>query len=195
VGKMKIGLFGGSFDPIHLGHLVAAQQVLEKGLCEKIWFLPCYQNPLKKKSTETKHRKKMVETAIEKDKNFELNEMELKEKKPNYTIETIRKLKKSFPEHAFHFIISSKTLKEFNKWKKYDELAQEIRFIVVSFKQSDVIPKKIQKFNPVKLNPTISSQISSTLIRKKIKEGKDVSVFLPKKVLDYIKKNKLYGFK
>lgn len=192
---MKIGLFGGTFDPIHLGHLVAAQQVLDKKLCDKIWFLPCYQNPLKEKSTETKHRKKMIELAIEKEKEFELNTTELKEKKTNYTIETIRKLKKNFPENEFCFIIASKALKEFNKWKKYDELAAEIRFIVVSFQHSDKIPKKIQKFNPIKLNPTLSSKISSTLIRKRLKEGKDVSVFLPKKVFDYIKENKLYGFK
>jgi len=192
---MKIGLFGGSFDPIHLGHLVVAQQVLDEKLCEKIWFLPCYQNPLKKKSTETKHRKKMLEIAIKNEKGFELNETELKEKKTNYTIETVRKLKKLFSEHEFYFIIAGKALKEFNKWKKYDELAKEIKFIVVSFQHSDKIPKKIGKFNPIKLNPTLSSNISSTLIRKGIKEKKDVSVFLPKKVLDYIKENKLYEFK
>jgi nicotinate-nucleotide adenylyltransferase len=188
---MKIGIFGGSFNPIHSGHLIAAEQILEKKICDKIWFMPCYRNPLKKKLTETKHIKRMLELALENSK-FELSEFELKKKKTNYTIETMKELKKKFPEYEFYFIIGSKALKEMHKWKQYKKLLKETKLIIILMPGFSEIPKEISKFHPIKVNPTVSSNISSTTIRKKIKEKKDVSIFLQEKVLDYIKKNKLY---
>ncbi|MBU2100305.1 nicotinate-nicotinamide nucleotide adenylyltransferase, partial [Candidatus Micrarchaeota archaeon] len=104
---MKIGVFGGSFDPIHSGHLTAAEQVLEKKVCDKIWFMPCFQNPLKKELITAEHRKKMVELAVEGNTNFELSDFELKKEKTTFTVDTIKELKKEFPEHEFYFIIAS----------------------------------------------------------------------------------------
>ncbi len=192
---MKIGLFGGSFDPIHLGHVIAGKQVLEKKLCDKIWFFPCWQNPLKKQPEKAEHRKKMIELAIQNEKNMELNEFELNKQKKTYTIDSIKELKKKFPEHEFNFIASLKAIENFHKWKKPEKLLKEIKFILVAVENKKEIPEKIKKFNPITIKPTLSSEISSTLIRKKIKQKKPVSVFLPDKVFDYIKKNKLYGFK
>jgi len=190
---MKIGIFGGSFDPIHLGHLAGAEQVLEKKACDKIWFMPCYQNPLKKEHTIVEHRKKMIELAIKEEENFELSEFELKKEKTNYTIETMRELKEKFPEHDFYFIIASKVIKEMEKWKNYEKLLKEVKFIIIPTPSKE-IPKEMEEFKPVKLNPTISGSISSTMIREGIKEKKDVSFLLPKTVFEYIKENKLYGF-
>ncbi len=189
---MKIGLFGGSFDPIHSGHLIAAEQILEKKVCDEVWVIPCYQNPLKKKSTEAIHRKKMIEIALKNKKNIKLNDFELNQKKPTYSVDSVRHFKKEFPEHTFFFVVGSKVLKEIKKWKNYNELLNEIKLIVLPNPVSE-IPEEIKKFNPIELKPTISSNISSTLIRKKIKEKKDVSFLLPEKVSDYIKKNKLYA--
>jgi len=192
---MKICLFGGSFDPIHSGHLAVAEQVLENNLCDKIWFIPCYKNPLKKEPTKTEHRKKMIEIAIKKKENFELNEIELNKKETNYTLETVKELKKEFPEHKFCFIIAAKALDDFHKWKNPEELLKEIEFIIVSVENALELPLEIQEVNPKKLKPTKHSDVSSTVIRKRIKEGKSVSGLLPEKVFDYIKKNHLYGFK
>jgi len=192
---MKIGLFGGSFDPIHSGHLIAAEQVLNKKICDKIWFIPVYQNPLKEKLTSEKHRKKMLELALKGKKGFELNETELKKKKTSYSIETIKELKKEFPEHEFYFILAEKALNEFNKWREYKKILEEVKLIIVAVFDSAKIPEEVKKFNPILLQPTLSSNISSTIIRKGIQEKKDISVFLPEKVSAYIKKNKLYGFK
>ncbi|MBU2099775.1 nicotinic acid mononucleotide adenylyltransferase, partial [Candidatus Micrarchaeota archaeon] len=88
----------------------------------------------------------------------------------------------------------SKALKEIKKWKNWKELLTEVKLIIIPTSPK-VIPKEVEKFNPIKLNKTVSGNISSTMIRKRIKEGKDVSVFLPEKVFEYIKENKLYGFK
>ncbi|MFH1663580.1 MAG: nicotinate (nicotinamide) nucleotide adenylyltransferase [archaeon] len=191
---MKIGLFGGSFDPVHSGHLIAAEKVLEKGLCDKIWFMPCYQNPLKKKLSDAIHRKKMIELAIKGKKGFELNELELNKKKITYSIDSVKELKKMFPEDTFYFIIAEKGLNEFHKWKNHVELLKEVKFIIVSVFDSAKIPDVVKKHHPILVQPSLSSNLSSTMIRKGLKEQKDVSVFLPEKVFEYIKENKLYGF-
>ncbi len=188
---MKIGLFGGSFDPVHFGHLISAKQIIDKKICDEIWFIPCFQNPLKKKPTKAEHRKKMIEIAIKNEKQIKLNETELNQKKTTYTIDTIKKLKKEFPEHEFYFVIGSKVLKEINEWKDYLELLKEVKLIVLPNPFTE-IPEEIKKFNPIELNSTLSSNISSTLIRKKIKENKNVLSLLPETVFDYIKENKLY---
>lgn len=179
---MKIGLFGGSFDPIHSGHLAVAEQVLENNLCDKIWFIPCYKNPLKKEPTKTQHRKKMIEIAIEKKENFELNDIELNKKETSYTIETIKKLKREFPEHKFCFIIAAKGLDDFHKWKNHKELLKETEFIIVSVENAEELPSEVQEFNPKKLKPTKYSNVSSTIIREKILNGENVSDLLPEKV-------------
>ncbi len=191
---MKIGIFGGSFDPIHLGHVIAARQVLEKKICDKIWFMPCFQNPLKPELTQAVHRKKMIELAIQDNEKFELNETELKKEKVTFTIDTLKELKKEFPEHEFYFIIAGKALKEIKKWKNWKELLTEIKLVII-LTSSKELPKEIKKFNPIQLEKTVSGNISSTLIKKRIEQGKDALVFLPEKVLEYIKENKLYGFK
>ncbi len=191
---MKIGIFGGSFDPVHLGHLNAARQILEKKICDKIWFMPCYGNPLKKKLSKAEQRKKMVLLAIENEKNMELSDFELKKEKTTFTVDTVKELKQKFPEHEFFFVIGSKVLKEIPKWKNYKKLLKEVKLVIAPMPGLNKIPKEIQKTNPVKINPTLSSNISSTLIRKKIKEKKDVSIFLPEKIFEHIKENKSYGF-
>ena len=136
----------------------------------------------------------MVELAITENTKFELSDFELKKEKVNFTADTIKELKEKFPEQEFYFIIAGKALKEIKKWKNWKELLLEVKLVIVPT-SAKIMPKEVKKFNPIILNKTVSGNISSTMIRKRIKEGKDVSVFLPEKVLEYIKENKLYGFK
>jgi len=199
---MKIGIFGGSFNPIHLGHLIAAKEILRKKIVDEIWFMPCYWHALKKRKNfaSVEDRMKMVVLAIKGMQNciaspFEIELAEI-DKKKNYTIDTIKALKKSYPKFEFFFIIGENILEELPKWKQINELIKEIKFIVYPMTSIDIKKIKenffIKKNNSIILSDCIITNISSSEIRKRIKNNESIDFLVPEKVKKYIERKKLY---
>ena len=191
---MKIGLFGGTFDPIHNGHLIAAQEALEYAKLNEVWFLPCIRNVLKENSpAEAEHRTKMIELAVSSNPKFKLSDFELKNNL-TYTIDTVCELKKAFPEHEFHWIMGSTLAGQFRKWKNAEQLAKEIKFIIVPTPELfEIENSSLAGSNPLILNSTLRTNIYSTTVREKIKNKQDISYLVPEKVKAYIEEHKLYG--
>ncbi len=179
---MKAALMGGSFDPVHLGHLTAAKKVKEEFLIDKIIFVPAYLSPFKTKSGATaEHRFNMLSLAI--DKNDEVSRFEIDNKGISYTYLTAQHFKNEYDE--LYFIIGDEAYRDIDKWKKAELLHRIMKFIVVT-REDIEIPKNVLhlKMEPVK--------VSSTEIREKLLKGEDCSNLLPQSVLDYIIKNNLY---
>lgn len=170
---MKIGLFGGSFNPIHNDHLMLMNELLEKNAIDEIWIIPCKNHVFKKKFESANHRLNMIGLGIKEKgiKKVKINKIELESKGKNYTINTIRKLKRKY-SHEFFFIVGSDILEEITTWHKYKEFLREINLIVF----------KRQK-----------KGISSTKVRENIKKQGSIRGLVPKLVSEYIIKNKLYA--
>jgi nicotinate-nucleotide adenylyltransferase len=182
---MKIGLFFGSFNPIHIGHLAIANYMLEFTDLQQLWFVISPQNPLKKKATllEDHKRRTLLEIAIENDDRFRVCDIEFKLSKPSYTVDTLAYLKELYPQHEFVLIMGSDGLATFRKWKNYKMIEDHYTRYVY--------PRPGFSFDP-SLHPNIrlvdapQMDISSTFIRKALKSKLDIRHFLPDKVYEYI---------
>ena len=163
---MQIGIFGGSFNPPHLGHLRAAQNLLANGRIDEVWLMPCYAHVWQKKLALPKHRLAM--TRFLENKKIKVSALETEQKKPVYTIETLKLLSSRYPQHCFFWIIGAKSLAELAKWEKPDEVKKQL--IIV---------------------PEIPG-VSSTIIRNRIKKGASIKNLVPAKAAEYIKKHGLY---
>lgn len=188
---MRAGLFGGSFDPIHLGHLITAQSVLEKRNLDKIIFMPCYISPFKTeyKYIDASHRLRMIQLAIESKSYFEVSDFEIKKANISYTIETILEMKRHF--EAIELIIGYDNLLTFDKWKEPDLIIQNAKLIVMNRKNENNGEKNIY-FNKAIFVDTPVIEISSTEIRERVKQNKDVSFLVGERVNKYILENNLY---
>lgn len=190
---MNIGIFSGSFDPIHVGHLILANYVVEFTEIEEVWFLVSPQNPLKvdKEMTDETIRYEMVKLALENYENIKASDFELSMPKPTYTIDTLSSLEKRYPEHTFSLIIGADNWAAFEKWKEYDKIQENYHLKVYPRLGSRItIPSKLRSKVEAMDSPIV--EVSSTFIRESIREDKDVRAFLPQKVYNYIKENKLY---
>ncbi|MDI3528131.1 MAG: nicotinate-nucleotide adenylyltransferase [Tenuifilum sp.] len=193
---MKVGLFFGSFNPIHTGHLVIAEYILEFSDLDEIWFVVSPLNPLKKADEleSDEHRLNMAKLAIhENNTRLKVCDVEMNLPRPSYTIDTLKVLKSTFPDYNFVLIIGSDTVETLPKWKGYDELISSYDFMVYprecnAYKQE--FPS--ERFSLVDA-PIIG--ISATLIRSIIAKDKDVLGYVPDDVWDYIERNRLYGYK
>ncbi|MBQ7889598.1 MAG: nicotinate (nicotinamide) nucleotide adenylyltransferase [Erysipelotrichaceae bacterium] len=135
---MKIAVLGGSFDPIHEGHLQMAKQVLQRKLADEVWFMPAGRNPLKDRVvSDYEIRCKMVLSAIKPYRKMRCSTLESELPVPSYTITTVKELKKRYPEHDFYWIIGEDQAVQLDKWKDIDELKSLIRFIVFERADSD----------------------------------------------------------
>ena len=187
---MKIAILGGRFDPIHTGHLLIARQVLElRPDIEKVILVPANQHQWKPIVASPKHRTAMIEKTLE--KGLETSEIELKRKGISYSIDTIKSLKKSTGAQIY-WIIGSDIISEFSRWKKSDELLSEATFLVFPRDPYEKIKKLPKGFELIKSPELLVSNISSTIIRQRIKDGKSVRYLVPDKVEEYIVKNNLY---
>ncbi|PJA96579.1 MAG: nicotinate (nicotinamide) nucleotide adenylyltransferase [Ignavibacteriales bacterium CG_4_9_14_3_um_filter_34_10] len=189
---MKIGLFGGSFDPIHVGHLMTAQSVIEKRNLDKIIFMPCYISPHKLDNfyIEAKHRFNMIKLAIDGTDYFTVSDFEINRPQISFTIDTVLELKKIYQE--IELIIGYDNLLVFDKWKEPDLLVQNVKLLVMKRKTNDDSTKKNKFFEHAIFIDTPTIEISSTEVRSRIKAGLDAKFMLGEKVQDYIIKNNLY---
>ncbi len=179
---MKAALMGGSFDPVHIGHLTAAKKVKEKFSIDKIIFVPAYLSPFKTQSgASAQDRFNMLSLAI--DKSDEVSRFEIDNEGISYTYLTAQHFKKEYDE--LYFIIGDEAYKDIDKWKNPELLHKIMKFIVVT-REEIKVPRNVLhlKMDPVK--------VSSTEIREKLLKGQDCSNLLPQSVLDYIIKNNLY---
>jgi len=191
---MKIGLYFGTFDPIHTGHLLIANHLIEFYDLEEVWMVVTPHNPHKQKADllEDKYRLEMVRIAIEDYPKLKISDVEFHLSQPNYTFDTLVYLGKTFPKHQFSLIIGEDNFHSFDKWKNYKTILEQHEIYVYPRKSKE--QKKNQFFSHPKIHRINAEmiEVSSTQVRKAIQEKKNVSELLPKKVLEYIEKKMIY---
>jgi len=191
---MKVGLFFGSFNPIHIGHLVIANHLVEYSDLDQVWFVVTPHNPFKNKNTllDNYQRLEMVYRATKDYTKLKPSDIEFNLPQPNYTINTLVHLQEKYPQHEFALIMGEDNLKSFHKWKNY-ELILENHHIYVYPRVSD---QKVEtRFDGHKKIHVINAplmELSSTFIRNAIKEGKNVQPMLPQQVWEYLDEMNFY---
>lgn len=192
----KIILFGGTFDPIHLGHLILAQTAFEFLKPQKVVFIPCYQPPHKIgfKLSSWKDRLNMVKLSIEGISYFELDLFEIKKKSISYTYQTVDYFSKKYKGYGLYFLIGYDSLLELTSWENWQKIVEKVHFLVgdrnVEKKAVKKLPKIIFKKVIFFKSPII--EISSTMIREKIKKHLSIKYLVPPKVEEYILNKNLY---
>ncbi len=188
----SVGILGGTFDPIHLGHLITAQAVKEIRDLEKIIFVPAYISPHKKNkfSSHEFHRLKMIQLAIEEIPFFEFSDIELKAKSISYTVKTLEELKKKY--NKLEFIIGYDNIINFNTWKNPDKIIELAELVVLRRRTNDKKIEKDKYYKAAHFVKTPVVEISSSEIRNRIKEEKPIDFLVPQKVKGYIYTFNLY---
>jgi nicotinate-nucleotide adenylyltransferase len=183
---MHIGLFFGSFNPVHVGHMALANYMLSFTDMNEVWMVVSPQNPLKNKNQllDQNHRLLMVDLAIDGAKGIRSSNIEFKLPQPSYTINTLVHLGEKYPEHRFSLIMGQDNLQTFSKWKNYEAILSNYHIYV--YPRPNVKPSEFDKHPNVHLTDAPLMEISSTFIRQAIKEKKDVRFFLPNKVWEEI---------
>ena len=192
---MKIAILGGTFDPPHLGHLILADTVLKELNYDKVLFIPSKIPPHKNISGEVSNedRLNMLKLSIEDDKRFSFDDYELKSEGISYSIKTLNYLYQNYNiEGKIALIIGADLIKNFHKWKEPEKISELANIVAVNREENDNLDKEnIEKYN-IKIIIAPRIDISSTLIRERIKKNKAFRYFLNNKVYDYIISNKLY---
>ncbi|MCX5700843.1 MAG: nicotinate-nucleotide adenylyltransferase [Candidatus Omnitrophica bacterium] len=187
---MKIGILGGTFNPVHIGHLILAEETREKLGLDKIIFVPTAMPPHKDSLdiASAKDRFNMLKLAIKSNKYFAISDVEIKRPGRSYTIDTIRELKSSYSNDELYFIIGSDLLKYLNEWKDLKEIVKMVKFIAATRPgyPLEQIPGYIQTL------PIRAVDVSGFEVRTCSQKNKSFGYLVPDKVFDYIKKRKLY---
>jgi len=189
----SIGLFFGSFNPIHIAHLIIAQYIKQLYNLNKIWFIVSPQSPHKsdKSLISQFQRYYMVNIAVEDTHYFHASDIEFKLPKPSYTINTINKLKEIYPDKKFSILMGQDNINSINTWKNYIDIVNN--YTIYVFPRNNPTNKTLQINSPnIILTPTPLIDISSSLIRNLIKKNIDVSYMLHPKVYKYIQEMNLY---
>lgn len=192
--KSKVGLFFGSFNPIHIGHLALANYFYSFSPLEEVWFIVSPQNPLKQSGSllSDTERLKMVRLATADFAGFRVSDVEFHLPKPSYTIDTLKHLRQEFPQHEFVLIIGEDNLHSFQRWKDYDKILNEYSIYVYNRPGTTTFSSIDSSHVTFYKAPLLD--ISSTFIRESLKAGKNVRFFLPEKVFHYIEERHLYGY-
>ena len=188
---MRIGLYSGSFNPIHHGHVMLANYLVEFSDLDEVWFVVSPQNPLKKKTDlmDDADRLKMVELALEGDSRLKASDIEFSMPQPSYTINTLRALSAQYPKDQFVFICGMDSLQGFPRWREYQAILDGYELLVFPRKGYD--GGELLHHHHVKVLETPVIEVSSTFIRNSMKEGKDVRHFMPEKAYCYLVENNL----
>jgi nicotinate-nucleotide adenylyltransferase len=191
---MKIGLYFGTFNPIHTGHLIIANHLAENSSLDQIWLVVTPHNPLKKKSTllDDHHRLQMVFLATEDYPKLKPSDVEFRLPQPNYTVNTLAHLQEKFAIHEFSLIMGEDNLNSLHKWKNYEVLLQNHDIFVYPRINTEVISPNIANAARIHRVDAPIVEISSTFIRNSVKEGKNIRPLLPEKVWQYMVHNLFY---
>ncbi|MDG2431186.1 nicotinate (nicotinamide) nucleotide adenylyltransferase [Flavobacterium sp.] len=191
---MKIGLYFGTFNPIHVGHLIIANHMAEHSDLDQIWMVVTPHNPHKKKSTllDDHHRLQMVHLATEAFPKIKPSDIEFKLAQPNYTVNTLVHLEEKYPQHEFSLIMGEDNLKSLHKWKNYEVLLKNYDIYVYPRISSEAENLEFKNHPGINIIDAPVVEISSTFIRNNIKEGKNIQPLLSAKVWEYIDHNLFY---
>jgi len=194
---VKTGLYFGSFNPIHLGHLAIASYMVEFTDIDQIWYVISPHNPLKQRDTllADYHRYELVDKAIHQEPDFQVSDIEFKLPKPSYTIDTLTYLSEKHPNRHFTLIMGEDNLRTLPKWKNFKELLARYPIYVYPREGNFQVPARVaellQEARITMVNaPRI--EISSSFIRQSVRDGKNMRHFLPEKVWDYIDEMNFY---
>ena len=187
----KTGIYSGSFNPIHFGHIRLANYLIKSKLVDDVLIIPSPQNPLKKQEdlADDNLRLQMAEIAFEKYPKINVSDVEFHLPKPSYTVDTLNFLQKKYPQNHFFLLIGADNADVFDKWKNYSEILE--KFNVLCYPREN-FPKKSEKFPQIQFINAPLINISSTEIRNRLKNNISCYKLLPKNVLEFIKKNKIY---
>jgi len=192
---MNVGLFFGSFNPIHTGHMIIAHLVKETQEVDEVWFVVSPQNPFKKNKNLLHEfdRLDLVRAAISDDYQLRAVDVEFSMPKPSYTIDSLTILQEKHPDKKFSLIIGQDNLSSFPKWKNSDQILNNFHLIVYPRKASS--PSSLMSHPGVRLMEAPEVDISATLIRKLIRSGKSIKYLVPETVSDMIKAKDYFGIK
>lgn len=190
--KHKIALLGGTFDPVHYGHLQLAEWIKNKLKLDSVLFIPVHNHPFSKRKdiTPAEYRLNMLRLAVSGYDYFEVSTIELERDGISYTVDTLHSLHKRLPETEFYLLIGDDNLAEFHKWKKAEEIPKLARVVV--FRRVGLSESSKEEYSDFIFvnNPLI--KISSSEIRKHLRNGRPVDEYIPPAVVEYIRRNRLY---
>ena len=200
--KKRIGIMGGTFDPIHIGHLILAEKAYEELDLDEVWFMPSGNPPHKQNRTgraSDKQRVEMVRRAIADNPHFRLSTEEMHPDGYTYTYETLERLHKKYPDQTYYFIIGADSLFNFDTWMEPERICQEAVLVVATrdhtpLKELDQQMQLLsQKYNGnfIRLD-TMNIDVSSELLRSWHESGQSLRYYVPKPVISYIEKNDIY---
>ncbi|MFC7357737.1 nicotinate (nicotinamide) nucleotide adenylyltransferase [Jejudonia soesokkakensis] len=190
----KVGLYFGTFNPIHVGHLTIANHMVEYSALDEVWMVVTPHNPHKKKSSllDNVHRLAMVRIALENYPKLKASNIEFDLPQPNYTVDTLIYLEEKYPEQEFSIIMGEDNLKNFHKWKNYEVILERYAIYVYPRISENKVPERfVDHANITKVAAPIM-ELSSTFIRNGIKEGKNIRPMLPQDVWEYLDEMNFY---
>ncbi|MDH4223655.1 MAG: nicotinate-nucleotide adenylyltransferase [candidate division Zixibacteria bacterium] len=192
--KEKIGILGGTFDPVHSGHLILAQELKETLGLQKVIFVPSATPPHKEGFylSPARDRMMMTQIAIQDNPDFSLCDLEIKREGESYTIDTIKELKKLYPQQELYLLLGSDVLEELSSWKEPDKIFREVKVAIAIRPGFDTIDKRNEYVKKAKLIPISGLNISSTEIREKVKSGKSIRYLVPPEVEEFIRAKNIY---
>lgn len=189
---MKIGIFGGTFNPLHNGHIALAKAFLNQAHLDEVWFVVSPQNPFKRNDAllDDNIRLKMVGEALKDEPKLIVSDIEFHLPKPSYMYLTLRRLKVLYPQNAFTLLIGGDNWKAFGRWKNSDEIVENYQIAVYPRRNDDINAEALS--SNVKLLKTPLLDISSTQIRQLVHDGKSVSALVPPSIASFISRHHLY---
>ncbi|UAB85109.1 nicotinate-nucleotide adenylyltransferase [Zunongwangia sp. SCSIO 43204] len=190
----KIGLFFGTFNPIHIGHVIIANHMAEFSDLDEVWLVVTPHNPHKKKSTllNNHHRLDMVFMACEEFEHLQPSDVEFRLEQPNYTVKTLAHLQEKFPTNEFCLIMGEDNLKTFHKWKNFEVILENHSLYVYPRKSGGRVENQFKDHPKITRVDAPVIEISATFIRDSIKQGKFIKPMLPPQVWDYVLHNNFY---
>ena len=191
---MRIGIFGGSFNPIHSGHAIIAHHIITSGAVDRLWLMVSPVNPLKvgnERQVADTDRLRMAEMVSRPLQGVETSAFEFTMPKPSYTIDTLNALQAKFPDDEFHLVIGADNWAVFDRWRNSEEILAKYHLLVYPRLGFDVvIPEELR--DRVSLVDAPIIELSSTMVRERLAKGLSVRYYVPDEVLSYIERNNLY---
>lgn len=191
MNKVPTIIFGGSFDPVHVGHLALATEACNRDLASEVWFMLSPLNPHKvgRKITAEDKRLHMLQLAVEGDARFKASDFELSLPRPSYTVNTLMALEEAFPEREFLLLIGADNWEKFDKWYKWETILSRYKIIVYPRGEMEKpsLPEGVE-WLAAELH-----DVSSTMVRSAVAEGGDITGMVPPAVAQFIRENNLYS--
>ncbi len=190
----NIGLYFGTFNPIHIGHLIIANHMVEYSDLDEIWMVVTPHNPFKKKNSllDNHHRLDMVYLATEEYEKIQPSDIEFRLPQPNYTINTLAHISEKHPNYTFSLIMGEDNLKSLHKWKNYEAILEDYHIYVYPRVSEGIVENQFKNHEKIHRVDAPIVEVSSTMIRKAIKEEKNCKPLLPYKVWKYIDEMNFY---